>query len=332
MSDTQAPDNRGAAGAITLKQIRAATKAGDPLLLRSVAARAQAGDADARVVILGAQCWAAFSAPGAITPVFDALSAGWLGREPAAAPAAQSDSAAVAVPDALWEAVEELLADAEQGFDAGTITARVAALGGLTAPEFGELAEAAARQHPGAAEPLLQAVPEMIRLESIADAPAGSLASALHRMLVDNGYDAEVLDRDAIGLTALPPALRFLNTRILQMHDVWHLAAGYETTALHEIAISAFQLAQFGHNYSAMFLAVVGLISGIRTPEGFALLQQTVYEAWSHGRSTPPLMDVAWEDCWREPLEQIREEQGIEPFRGSFPADLLEQLAATPAA
>ena len=68
--------------------------------------------------------------------------------------------------------------------------------------------------------------------------------------------DAAV-SREALSLASLPPALRYLNTRILQMHDIWHLAGGFKTTALHEIAISAFQQAQFGHGYSAMFLAVV---------------------------------------------------------------------------
>lgn len=35
-------------------------------------------------------------------------------------------------------------------------------------------------------------------------------------MIVDNGYDPEVLDRDAIALSELPHALHYLNARILQ--------------------------------------------------------------------------------------------------------------------
>ena len=40
------------------------------------------------------------------------------------------------------------------------------------------------------------------------------------------------------------------NRRILQLHDVWHLFAGFGFTAQGEVAISGFQLAQFGQNYS----------------------------------------------------------------------------------
>ena len=84
----------------------------------------------------------------------------------------------------------------------------------------------------------------MISLTELNDYPDGSLARNLLSMWVDNGFDPEVLDRDAIGLSDLSPALGYLNTRILQMHDTWHLVAGYETTSLHEMAISAFQLAR----------------------------------------------------------------------------------------
>ncbi|MEM6710541.1 MAG: Coq4 family protein [Pseudomonadota bacterium] len=292
--------------------------------LSKCAERARSGDGLAQRQVVAAQCWAAFSAPAGIESVYDALAAGWFGQ---ASPTDDGLSGVpeVAIPDALWDALRAILADAE-GFDAGTITARVAALGALTDPGFGELAEAAAAGHPKANDPVHQQVPPLIDVPSLADADAESLAGQLYHMLVENGYDAEVLDREAIGLAALPPALRYVNTRILQMHDVWHLAAGYRTTALHEIAISAFQLAQFGHNYSAMFLAAVGAISLHRSPEGYGLLMQTVLEAWQHGRQTPSLMAIDWEQHWRKPLDEVREDFSIAPFAGSFPADLLEQL------
>ena len=309
-----------------LTTLRAELARPAPDLLETAAA-AREGGAAAKQRVVAAQCWAAFAAPAGITAVYDALAAGWLVLPPTDA-STFTGVPEVPIPDALWQALEALLEDAEAGFDAGTITARVAALGGLTHGGFGELAERAASAHPGGNNAAAKPVPPLIDVQSLAETPAGSLGQTLYRMLVDNGYDAEVLDREVIGLAALSPALRYLNTRILQMHDVWHLVAGYETTALHEIAISGFQLAQFGHNYSAMFLATVGLMTLERSPDGFGVLAQTVFEAWHHGRQTPPLMAIAWEDCWREPLEELRKRQGIEPFAGSFPADLFEQLAA----
>ena len=286
---------------------------------------AMQGDAAAQQQVCGALLWTAFAAPGAVTEVYDAVSAGAMGDR---LESALWNAEECEIPESFWETFAETLAGPEQGYDATSITVAVAALGGSVAEEFGELAESAAERHPGGNDAASQAIPDLTDIDALGKLPEGSLGHDLYRMLVDNNFDAEVLDREVIGLANLPPALRYVNTRILQMHDVWHLAAGYQTTSLHEIAISAFQLAQFGHNYSSMFLATVATMSCCKTPAGFGLLMQNITEAWCHGRATPPLMPIHWESEWHETPEQIRARHGITPFKGSFPPDLLEQLAA----
>ena len=286
------------------------------------------GDVAARLDLCAGLLNAGFRNPYAITALYDAMAEGWLGSKITgthSAPAFEPSDGDFS--DAFWSELWRLFDDASD-FDALSVTARVAALGGQLDPKFGELAERAASAHPGAANAQQQTPPPMINLSDLASAPEHSLARNLHSMLVDNGYDAEVLDRQALGLSELPPALSYLNTRILQMHDVWHLTAGYRTTSLHEIAISSFQLAQFGHNYSAMFLAVVLTISSLTRPEGLPILLQVISEAWQHGRATPALMAIHWEEEWHKPIERIRQERGIDAFESALPADLLETLAA----
>jgi hypothetical protein len=39
-------------------------------------------------------------------------------------------------------------------------------------------------------------------------------------------------------------------------------------------------------------------------------------------------MAVDWEQEWSQDIKSLRRKLGIEPFAGSLPADLLEQLAA----
>lgn len=285
----------------------------------------RAGDSSARAEVCGALAWSAFCAPSSITATLDAICYPWLGQS---YPPASTDTDSLTLNDSFWQAFEAAVVGADAGYDAGSITATVAALGGAVPTEFGELAEAAARSHPGAANAEQRSAPPLLTLSALAQQPEGSLARALHAMLVDNGFDPEVLDREAIGLAELPPALRYLNTRILQMHDVWHLVAGYQTTSLHEIAISAFQLAQFGHNYSAMFLATVAAISHRSSPEGFGVLLHAISEAWLHGRAAPPLMAVEWEAVWGCSIDSVRADLGLSPFESLLPADLLEQAAA----
>ena len=57
-------------------------------------------------------------------------------------------------------------------------------------------------------------------------------------------------------------------------------------------------------------------------------LMQNLAESWQHGRQSPSFMAVEWEDYWHKDVETVRSELGISAFKGSFPADLLEQLAA----
>jgi ubiquinone biosynthesis protein Coq4 len=181
--------------------------------------------------------------------------------------------------------------------------------------------------YPGVPAAVTQGYPRRFNLEALARCPAGSLGAEFHALIVDNGFDLEVLDRAALGLDKLPPPLDYLNARILQCHDLWHIAGGYRTTALHEVAISAFQLAQFGHHYSSMFLGMVLTRIAFERPEGGAIMLPTILSAWAHGRRTPPLLGVKWETIWERPLADVRQYLGVVPYVSPFPADLFEQLS-----
>lgn len=300
-----------------------------PEALTNAVRAAREGSEVDRLDVCAAMIWTAFAAPAATTPVFDTIASAWLNQEQPTSPGLHYQTCTL--PDGFWQAFDAVLEGSDAGYDAASITTTVAALNANVDPLFGALAEDAAISHPGSDHAAEKVVPGLLSLTHLAQQPAGSLARDLHSMWVDNGFDPEVLDRDAIGLGLLPPALRYLNTRILQMHDVWHLVAGYQTTALHEIAISAFQLAQFGHNYSGQFLATVACISHRNAPEGFGLLMQTICEAWQHGRHAPPLMAIEWEQLWHKDVASLRDELSITAFEGSFPADIIEQLRAAAA-
>lgn len=285
---------------------------------------AQEGHDEGRLDVCAAMLWSAFASPASTTAVFDGISHAWLKQPSSDSTNWNSDECPL--PQGFWQGFDAVLEGSDAGYDATSITTTVAALNAHVHEHFSELAEHAAANHAGSDHAATKRPPGLLSLAELAQQPDGSLARELHSMWVDNNFDPEVLDRDAIGLGQLPPALHYLNTRILQMHDVWHLVAGYQTTALHEIAISAFQLAQFGHNYSGQFLATVACISHRNAPDGFGLLMQTICEAWQHGRAVTPLMAVEWESCWHKDIASLRQELSIEPFEGSFPADLLEQL------
>ena len=312
--------------ALTFNDLRSAMVRPELKEIAESVRRANAGEGEAQIQLCGAMLWASFACPEAIFPVFDAL---FRAQHPLDCRRTELPMESASPPEAFWERFQETIEGPEGGYDATSITVAVASLGGELHSEMAGLGESAARILNKEASPETKSAPPMITLEGLARLPEGSLGRALLAMWTEDQLDPEVLDRDAMGLADLSSALRYLNTRLLQMHDVWHLVAGYRTTSLHEMAISSFQLAQFGHHYSAMFLATVLCMSCLKQPAGFPLLMQNFAEGWRHGCNAPKFMEIEWESGWRLDIASLRQKYGIEPFAGSFPPDLLEKLAGS---
>lgn len=309
------------------KRLQEATGRIDAGSLAKAVQATKRGDPEGRSRLAAAMAWVAYSCPGATEAVYDNISSAWLGYGPT--PEVPTGLAQAPLTDSFWESFWEVVEGPEGGYDAVTVTVAVAGLRHEVHPDFELISEKRAHGHPGASAALTNPIPGHTDFEALAHCPEHSLGRSLHRMIVENGYDPEVLDREAIELSAMPPTLQYLNTRILQMHDVWHLVAGYETTSSNEIAISAFQLAQFPHDYSAMFLAAGMAMSIIHEPRGFSIIMQIVAEAWQHGRNTPAMMNIEWEKEWNNAIEDIRSRHGIVPYQSVFPKDLLEKVDST---
>jgi ubiquinone biosynthesis protein Coq4 len=301
----------------------------DPTDIEALARAVRDGEPSAPFRI-AAQCvHVATIAPERLVATYDALCRGWLGDVPHAdAIGGPAPSGEIARP--VWDAIWDLALDPAVGTSAADITVRTAAIAGLLPEVLHQRVAAMALSYPGIAEAAAAGMPRRFTLEELAECPTDSLGGRLHSLVVDKGFDLEVLDRDAYGAAGLPAPLDYLNVRILQCHDAWHEVAGYETTGLHEVAISGFQMGQFGHHYSSVFLAVVLTKVAFTEPfEGFGFLLDIILSAYRHGRETPPLMGVEWEAIWDRPLDEIRTIVGITPYASPYPAGILETLRSS---
>lgn len=269
---------------------------------------------------------AAACAPERLAVIYDGATEGWLGVAPRG-PMIEAHGAADEVPAAFWDGFWALVDDPVANRDAADITARTAALAG-TLPALKARVAQTALLYPGVRDAAAAGYPSKFTLAALARCPTGSLGAEFHALIVDNGFDLEVLDREALGLADMPSPLDYLNARILQCHDLWHILAGYRTTALHEVAISGFQMAQFGHHYSSMFLAMVTSKIAFNQPEALPLFLDTILTAWTHGRQSPALIGLDWEQLWDQPAEAIRAATGVSLYTSPYPADLFEQMRA----
>ncbi len=219
------------------------------------------------------------------------------------------------IPSLLWD----LISTPGKALDPYQITTAVAGLGAGFDTRLVEAIESTLLSFEGMAEITSTPIPRTVELERLKDTPEGSLGQAFYRLITDNNFDVEVLDPTSLFGPAEPGMSpgEWMNRRILQLHDVIHLIAGYEQTGEDEVAISGFQLAQIGQNYSACFIAVTSLISILYFPAGFASLIQLSLDGWFHGRTTKPLILMDWESLWGEQISTIRQMHKIVPFAGN---------------
>jgi len=290
----------------------------------------RSGDAESAFRIASLALYVAVVSPEVLVDVYDGLCEGWLGSAPNG-PAVGAPALPGTVSDELWSGLRDLVFDPDAGRDPADITVRTAALTDHLSPEFHERVAAMALRYPGVAEAAASGVPPRFTLDDLANCPADSLGGSLHSFVVDNGFDLEVLDRDALGLSELPYPLDYLNVRILQCHDVWHMVADHKTSGLHEVSVSGFQMAQFGHQYSSMFLGMVLAKVAFTAPDAFTFTLDTILTGYQHGRETPPLLGVEWEKIWARPIPDIRQSLGVIPYESPYPAWILEELKGEPA-
>ena len=224
-------------------------------------------------------------------------------------------------PDAIWDAFWAIAdgADRQAGPPSALdVTLRVVNIGTLYDQELLQRCERAVLMHRDI-DALLGEPEVRMTTNDLKHRPKESLGTDLLDMLTAKGYDLEVIDADTVLLPPQFPAQNRTNRRILQLHDVWHLFADYGFTAQGEVAISAFQLAQFGQNYSTRFLAVSTTslcLSRLVDPDRFITL---IAEGWRHGRISPPLMSVPWHQLLDKPIPQLRRELGVQPFQTRTP-------------
>ncbi len=296
---------------------------GDFQSAREATRALRAGEPDAPFRVAAHMLFIPTSSPESLVDVYDGLTEGWLGRRPEG-PRIDTVPLTTPVPTDVWAAIWDLALDPDAGNDPGDITVRTAAITGLQPATLHARVAATARTYPDVSRAAAGGIPAKFRFEEIAACPAGSLGDRLRSLVEDKGFDLEVLDRDELGLTEMPAPLDYLNVRILQCHDIWHEVAGYETTALHEVAVSAFQMAQFGHHYSSMFLGVVATKVAFTQPyEAVGFISDIILSAYTHGRETPPLVGVEWEQIWALPMDEVRANVGVTPYASPYPADIL---------
>jgi ubiquinone biosynthesis protein COQ4 len=116
------------------------------------------------------------------------------------------------------------------------------------------------------------------------------------------------------GMTADSDA-KYVELRLSQTHDLWHIVTGFDTSAIGEIGLQAFHLPQFPYPLAAMLVANSLMSSTLLAPEELPTLLEAIAQGWQMGATANPLFAQKWEEAWDKPLAQWQAELNIQPVQ-----------------
>ena len=287
-----------------------------------VVGAAKEGDELAQLQLVSALVWAAFSAPDSIRPLYDTITAVWLGwgdHDDTPTPVAHAP-----IEDALWDEFWPAVDYARrETYVPPVATARVARISRTTHPDFLDLAERIAERRFGANDMLRSGLSTDVE-ELWGSCPEGSLGQVLHKMTVEGTYDLDIgSKRD---MRELPPTLHRLRAYVDPLDGAWRRVAGYTATDSHLIAFAAFQLAQSGHLFSAGALALFASVAQFAIPNSLSILLHLTAEGWKHGRQAPSFLDIDWQNHWGDSIERVRQRYLLPTYTSVFSPKLFYAL------
>lgn len=150
-----------------------------------------------------------------------------------------------------------------------------------------------------------------IGLEELRAMPEGSLGAAVASFFDRHGLDMKLYDIESEYTP--DPELAYLMKRIRNVHDLWHVLAGFNIDGHEEILVHSFSLAQTGMPSSVALMAL-GSLKHMVLEARWGCFLSGMREAYRRGANAAPLMTVYWERHLHKPLEEVRRTLGIEPW------------------
>lgn len=149
-------------------------------------------------------------------------------------------------------------------------------------------------------------IPPAHDLAQLAQLPQDSLGQAYAAALARLGYDPNL----HAGMEPLNDA-HYVELRLSQTHDLWHVITGFDTSPVGEIGLQAFHLTQFPYPLAAVLTAQALLTTTLLEPGQLPALIEAIRVGMEMGLQARPLFAQRWEEGWAKPLKQWRQELNL---------------------
>lgn len=153
-------------------------------------------------------------------------------------------------------------------------------------------------------------IPPTHDLNKLLTYPENSLGYIYATALKKAGFDPNL----HVGMTAESDA-QYVELRLSQTHDIWHIVTGFDTSMSGEIGLQAFHLGQFPYPLATMLVANSLMSSTMLAPEELPELLDAIAQGWQMGKRAKSLFSQKWEKAWDKPLAQWQTELNIQPIQ-----------------
>ncbi|MBD2166879.1 ubiquinone biosynthesis protein [Calothrix membranacea FACHB-236] len=153
-------------------------------------------------------------------------------------------------------------------------------------------------------------IPSNYDLDKLLTYPQKSLGYIYAATIKEKGFDPNL----HTGMTAESDA-QYVELRLSQTHDLWHIVTGFDTSPIGEIGLQAFHLTQFPYPLATMLVANSLMSSTLLAPEELPQLLSAIAQGLQMGKSAKPLFAQKWEEGWEKPLTQWQQELNLQPIQ-----------------
>jgi ubiquinone biosynthesis protein COQ4 len=149
-------------------------------------------------------------------------------------------------------------------------------------------------------------IPPAHDLDRLLTLPSDSLGYIYAAQMKKTGFDPNL----HAGMTAKSDA-EYVELRLSQTHDLWHIITGFDTSVVGEIGLQAFHLPQFPYPLATLLVANSLISTTLMTPEMLPQLLAAIAQGFQMGKTARSLFAQKWEEGWEKPLSQWQMELNI---------------------
>jgi ubiquinone biosynthesis protein COQ4 len=140
--------------------------------------------------------------------------------------------------------------------------------------------------------------------------PPDSLGFIYARSMQAKGFQAEDLYKDI----QIYSDASYVEARLSQTHDIWHIVTGFGVSAIEEIGLQAFHLPQFPYPLAVSLLSSSLMSSLLFAPQELPNLLSAIETGWAMGKTAKSFFAQKWEESWEKPLAEWRQDLQVSPL------------------